>query len=110
MASYKQPCLHCGTLIERDARFCVSCGSHSPFGYACPDCLKPIQKGDALCAGCGRSLFVPCPKCGKESFVAAACAHCGESFLLPCPNERCGKPQFFQAQKCTACGKKIKRK
>ncbi len=51
MATYKQPCLHCGEFIERDSRLCPKCHSRSPFGYHCPTCLKPIEKGQAVCSG-----------------------------------------------------------
>jgi hypothetical protein len=29
--------------------------------------------------------------------------------MFRCPNERCGVLQFFENEKCTACGKKIKK-
>lgn len=108
MATYKQPCIQCNAFIERDSRFCPSCGSHSPFGYACPACLRPIEKGSRICAGCGRPLYVACPSCGKQTFVQEKCEHCGVSLMRSCPNKRCGVQQFFENTKCTACGKKIK--
>ncbi|MDU9375917.1 hypothetical protein McpSp1_04960 [Methanocorpusculaceae archaeon Sp1] len=108
MASYKQPCIHCGTLVDRDVRFCPSCGSQSPFGYQCPSCLLPITKGQARCSGCGRPLYVICPHCGEQTFVQDTCEHCGGSMMVPCENKRCGVLQFFENTKCTACGKKIK--
>lgn len=108
MATYKQPCIHCGTFLERDARFCSSCGSQSPFGYRCPACLAPIEKGRAVCAGCGRPLYVSCPACGQKTFVQEYCEHCRAGLLVRCENPRCGAFQFFENTKCTACGKKIK--
>ncbi|NLB61083.1 MAG: hypothetical protein GX802_01450 [Clostridiales bacterium] len=69
MATYKQTCIHCNTLIDRDARFCPTCQSSSPFGYLCPTCVRPIQKGQAICAGCGRHLYVVCPLCSGNTFV-----------------------------------------
>ncbi len=54
MASYKKQCLHCGNFIETDVRFCPFCSSQSPFGYLCPDCLRPVQKMQELCSGCGK--------------------------------------------------------
>ncbi len=36
MASYKQPCFHCGTYIDRDARYCPNCTSMSPLGTIAP--------------------------------------------------------------------------
>lgn len=108
MASYKQSCLHCGTYVDRDARYCPACKSGSPFGYLCPTCLRPAQKGQPLCSGCGRSLYVSCPVCTKQTFVQEACEKCGVSLMVQCQNPRCGEQQFFENIKCTACGKKIK--
>lgn len=108
MASYKQCCVHCGTLIDRDVRFCHVCGSQSPFGYLCPSCLRPVEKGQMICSGCGRSLYIFCPYCNKQTFVQERCEQCGKYLMVKCENKRCGVTQFFQNEKCTACGKKIK--
>jgi predicted amidophosphoribosyltransferase len=109
MATYKQPCIHCGALIERDSRYCPSCASSSPFGYLCPTCLKPIKKSDVVCSSCGRPLMIPCPYCGSMTFVGEdKCGSCGKSLMIRCENRRCGQLQFFQNTKCTACGKPIK--
>ncbi len=107
MASYKQPCLHCGTFIEGDARVCSHCGSLSPFGYLCPTCHHSIEKGTVLCPGCGRPLYVSCPVCGQQTFVQERCERCSAALMVRCENERCGALQFFQNKKCTVCGKKI---
>ncbi len=109
MAFYKQPCIHCGVLVDRDARFCPKCGSDSPFGYHCPACLREISRDDAVCAGCGRQLTIPCPKCGEKTFVESKCDQCGADLTVLCPNKRCGQKQFFQNEKCTACGTKLKK-
>lgn len=109
MAIYRQPCIHCGALIDRDVRFCPKCGSRSPFGCLCPDCLRPVEKGDPACGGCGRPLYVPCPACGKQTFVDDRCSACGAGLMISCRNRRCGEMQFFQNIKCTACGKKLKK-
>ena len=108
MALYKQPCIHCGTFLEADARHCVGCGSMSPFGYVCPDCLRPVQKGQLLCSGCGGHLYTVCPFCGGRTFVQERCECCGQGLMVRCENRRCGVLQFFENTKCTACGKKIK--
>ena len=80
------------------------------FGYACPTCLRPIEKNQQVCSGCGRSLFVTCPACGKQTFVDERCQVCGAGLMIQCQNPRCGQMQFFQNEKCTACGKKFKNK
>ena len=109
MATYKQPCIYCGEFIERDCRFCDNCGSTSPFGFNCPTCLKEVQRGKALCSGCGRPLTVVCPLCGGNTFAGAVkCDACGKLLTLACENKRCGQMQFFENTKCTACGKPIK--
>lgn len=108
MATYKHPCLHCGEFIERDSRICPNCGSRSPFGYHCPNCLKDIKKNQTLCSGCGRSLYVACPSCKQQTFVSERCEACGADLMICCSNPRCNELQFFQNTKCTACGKKIK--
>ena len=110
MALYKKPCIHCGTLIAEDARVCENCLSHSPFGHRCPTCLAEIRKGQQLCSNCGRPLHVVCPFCGKHTFVQEKCEHCGGALLIRCTNRRCGAIQFFDTIKCTACGKKIKKR
>ncbi|HPY36504.1 MAG TPA: zinc ribbon domain-containing protein [Clostridia bacterium] len=108
MAEYKQPCIHCGALIESDSRYCVFCKSPSPFGYICPSCHRLVQKRQTLCAGCGRELIVICPVCQKQTFAGHICDVCGASLMKQCDNPRCLEPQFFQNTKCTACGKKFK--
>lgn len=108
MALYKQVCQKCGQLIDGDSRFCCFCGSHSPFGYLCPTCLRPVEKNQRACAGCGRALYIPCPHCGQMTFVQDSCEKCGKSLMVKCSNPRCGVMQFFDINKCTACGKKIK--
>ena len=109
MASYKQQCIHCSGLIERDSRICPECGSRSPFGYHCPTCLREIQKGQLVCSGCGRPLYIACPTCGQRTFADERCEACGAGLMVKCANPRCGDLQFFENVKCTACGKKIKR-
>jgi hypothetical protein len=109
MAFYKQPCIHCGQYIDSDSRFCTKCGSHSPFGYNCPTCLREIQKGDAVCPGCGRPLYIACPHCKGRTFVQDNCDACGKGLMILCQNSRCGQMQFFENIKCTACGKKLQK-
>jgi predicted amidophosphoribosyltransferase len=109
MATYKQPCIHCGEFIGRDSRFCPKCASHSPFGHHCPTCIKPIEKGQPVCSGCGRALYVKCPSCHQRTFAGERCEECGAGLMIRCSNTRCGELQFFENEKCTACGQKIKK-
>jgi predicted amidophosphoribosyltransferase len=109
MSSYKQPCLHCNSFIERDSRFCPVCGNPNPFTFNCPACLKEIHKKQLICSGCGRHLYIACPICGKQTFVQEKCEQCGAGLMVKCQNRRCEVMQFFENTKCTACGKKIKK-
>ena len=107
MATYKQPCIHCNQFIERDVNVCPNCNSRSPFGYRCPDCLLEIEKGQRVCSGCGRALYVTCPTCGQLTFADERCEKCGKGLMVYCTNPRCNELQFFENVKCTVCGKKI---
>ncbi|MCL1917768.1 MAG: hypothetical protein FWG14_05565 [Peptococcaceae bacterium] len=107
MATYKQPCLHCGAMIERDSRICPQCHSLSPYGYRCPTCLRTIQKGQQVCSGCRRTLYVPCPTCKNMTFTGERCDFCGQGLMVHCTDSRCGNLQFFENMYCTDCGKKI---
>jgi len=110
MATYKQPCIHCGEMIERDSRYCAKCASSSPFGYHCPGCLKDIKRGDTVCSGCGRPLLTKCPFCGAPVFAGSErCGICSRSVMICCENKRCNQLQFFENTKCTVCGKSIKK-
>ena len=109
MASYNQPCQHCGQLIESDVQVCPVCASGTPFSFNCPDCRRQVGYGQVLCSGCGRDLKVACPTCGQATFAADdKCSSCQTTLMALCPNRRCGQRQFFQNSKCTACGKKIR--
>ena len=110
MASYKQPCTQCGELIERDSRLCPKCASRTPFGHQCPNCLRPIERGNAVCSSCGRPLTTACFHCGEQTFVGVdKCDACGKWLMIRCENKICGEPQYFLVAKCTVCGKPIKK-
>ena len=110
MASYKQPCLQCGEFIERDSQFCPKCSSSNPFAYQCPICLRPIERGNAVCSGCGKGLTTACFYCGQQTFIGIdRCESCGGILKIRCENKRCGKWQFFEVTRCTVCGKPIKK-
>ena len=104
MATYRQPCIHCGEYIERDSRFCTKCASRSPFGYQCPFCLKDVERGQAACAGCGKSLMRVCPHCGGLTFAGSErCDLCTRLLMIRCENERCREAQHFERSTCSAC-------
>lgn len=46
--------------------------------HQCPYCGFPMTPGLMYCAGCGRKLTEPCPRCGKDTVIQASfCPHCG---------------------------------
>ena len=55
-----------------------------------------------------RQLYVICPICRGRTFVQEQCEECGGRLMIQCHNKRCQALQFFQNQKCTVCGKKLK--
>ncbi|MGI6730426.1 MAG: double zinc ribbon domain-containing protein [Anaerovoracaceae bacterium] len=110
MATYKQNCIFCDALIPADSRFCVNCGSRSPFALRCPTCHREVSKEDPICGGCGRPLYIQCPFCGNNTFAGDLCQVCHESLMVQCQNRRCDEMMFFQNSHCTACGKKLVKK
>jgi len=57
MPTYKHPCPHCGTWIERDVRACPFCGRPDPFAPGrCPQCQAVIED----------PAWKACPKCGAD--------------------------------------------
>lgn len=62
MPTFKHPCPHCGSYINRDVVACPACGRADPFAPArCPTCKAPI---DDL-------AWVACPKCGTSLLGAS---------------------------------------
>ncbi|MET1231631.1 MAG: zinc ribbon domain-containing protein [Candidatus Limnocylindrales bacterium] len=57
MPTFKHPCPHCGTFINRDVAACPACGRADPFAPGrCPTCKAPIED----------LAWVACPKCGTS--------------------------------------------
>lgn len=57
MPTYKHPCPHCGTYIERDVVACPACGRPDPFTPGrCPSCRATVEPGWIVCPKCGGSL------------------------------------------------------
>ena len=109
MATYKQPCIHCHTLIDRDVRFCPNCGSQSPFGYLCPHLPAPNHEKSKSVRRLRTAAYGHLsPPAEKLRFVQETCEQCGQSLMIRCENRRCQAMQFFQNEKCTACGKRFK--
>ena len=59
MASYKQPCIHCGTFIESDSRFCPDVKAEALLGISAPPACAPSKKANLSApAAAGRLLFL----------------------------------------------------
>ena len=44
MPTFKHPCPHCGTFIDRDVVACPKCGTRDPFSPGrCPNCKAPLD-------------------------------------------------------------------
>ncbi len=110
MAGYNKQCIGCGELIGYDNRFCPICGRVSPFYDACPSCMAQIKREWQRCPSCGRSLYIACPFCAQKTYVSDKCDNCHAPLTVQCENKLCRSQQFFENQKCTECGKKIKHK
>jgi predicted amidophosphoribosyltransferase len=111
MATYQKPCIQCGAFVQGGARYCQACGTSNPFTHNCPTCIKEISPEHMVCSGCGRPTKILCPVCKQQTFIGKSnCEVCGESLMQTCSNPRCGEKQFFENTKCTACGKKFKKK
>lgn len=94
--------------MPADANSCPICGKKSPLEIRCPTCRSPLQEGWKACPGCGQVLNIPCPKCGKQTFVDAYCRECGADMFVACP--KCGAEQLPGKEKCVRCGKNMVKK
>lgn len=108
MATYKMHCMYCDNLIPGDSNVCPFCGKESPFCMRCPKCKREVEKGYKRCPGCGFSLAVNCPHCGKEVFPALQCPECGKQLLVKCPKKTCAELQLSSNKTCIKCGKELK--
>ena len=65
MPTFKHPCPHCGTFINRDVVACPACGRQDPFTPGrCGNCRAPLEDAS----------WVACPKCGQPVGAAAVAA------------------------------------
>ncbi len=94
MPGYMKPCRYCGELVPPDSNACPICGKWNPVDeLRCPKCRSPIKEGWKICAGCGQSLSVACPSCGKTTFFGDHCQHCEARLIVKCQQKRCGFEQ-----------------
>jgi membrane protease subunit (stomatin/prohibitin family) len=75
------PCPHCDTDNDKNAKRCVSCGTPlQPGGENCPHCKKPLPPGSSFCGSCGKQVQSgdACSRCGAIlSPSAKFCSRCG---------------------------------
>ena len=63
------PCPKCGTDNDKNAKRCISCGTHLQGGSSqtCPNCNMPLAPGSTFCGNCGTRLVSNdvCTRCGS---------------------------------------------
>ncbi len=75
MASYKQTCIHCGNLIDRDSRFVHSVPAKALL-VTFAQLAASYRKGTTTLFRCGRKLYILCPHCGQQTFAGDQCERC----------------------------------
>lgn len=77
-------CPECRQPIQRDDKFCSSCGHQLVVFEQCKGCGKNLAPGTRFCPRCGRQAgsvreTAKCPACGQENLSSSTfCNHCGE--------------------------------
>lgn len=77
------PCPHCGTDNEINAKRCISCGARLQAETAnCPCCNAPIAPGSTFCGNCGKPIVASddvCSRCGTPLPPSVKfCPKCGQ--------------------------------
>jgi len=74
----KIPCINCGALIKKSAKFCPECGTKQ--GLSCPNCGANVKKTSKFCPECGTKLIndKTCECGAKLSPKAKFCPECGK--------------------------------
>lgn len=116
MAQGKIECQKCHSMMEKNVRFCPSCGNEvknpgiekSDF-VKCSNCGTSYPINTKFCPDCGNK-YNPCPNCGVDvPDGAVTCTVCGHDLPTPCPNcgalMEAGKVKF-----CPECGTSIVKK
>lgn len=98
MPTFKHPCPHCGTFIDRDVVACPACGRRDPFTPGrCANCRAPLEDAS----------WVACPKCGQPVGAAAVAATQAKAAgtgqgATPAPAQPV--PPASSSGTCSACG------
>jgi RNA polymerase subunit RPABC4/transcription elongation factor Spt4 len=94
MPTFKHPCPHCATFIERDVATCPACGRADPFAPGrCPSCRAVLDD----------PTWVACPKCGT-SLVAAPTSAADAEDQASGGATAASPPESAAAATCAACG------
>jgi len=122
MPTFKHPCPHCGTFIERDVAACPACGRPDPFAPGrCPSCSAMVEPGWVACPKCGVSLVetsaqadtVAPPHVASPEGSATPPETSAEPVTSPpetaspataVPCSACGRPLPAGARFCRECG------
>jgi RNA polymerase subunit RPABC4/transcription elongation factor Spt4 len=117
MPTFKHPCPHCGTFIERDVVACPACGRADPFAPGrCPACSAIVEAGWIACPKCGASLVEPSDEAVADPAPlaprAAASTPAPDRALPPAParGQPVSPPTAAQSPapgatlSCAACG------
>jgi predicted amidophosphoribosyltransferase len=93
MPTFKHPCPHCGTYIQRDAAACPACGRADPFAPGrCPACKAPIED----------PAWVACPRCGASLVTAPAVSQPAADGRVTKPPGPAGLPSVAPADPPTS--------
>lgn len=109
----KIACPHCGTQVDKNVRFCSSCGkgvgqTAPKRTIHCDKCNKEMDINAKFCPSCG-DLYNPCPKCGEDNAEdAVVCKACGVAMPSRCP--KCDHKIFGDVKFCPDCGVPLQKK
>ncbi len=108
MPTYKHPCPHCGTFIERDVVACPACGRADPFSPGrCPTCSASVEVGWVACPKCGTSLVAPAEASSDstaETMTTQPAAQAAAPAAPAVSCSGCGSPLPAGARFCRECG------
>lgn len=104
MPTFKHPCPHCGTFINRDVAACPACGRADPFAPArCANCRATISDpGWIACPACGQPVGAAAAAAAEAAAAAAAPTVASASETRLCSG--CGAPLPSGASFCHECG------
>lgn len=110
----KVACPHCGAQVDKNVRFCSSCGKEVDVqtpqkqSARCDKCNKEIGIDAKFCPFCG-DLYNPCSECGVDNDEnAVVCKGCGAAMPVHCP--KCNDRISGDVKFCPNCGEQLQKK